>query len=332
MKAALMTAKGDATVLKVTDVPTPTITKPNQVLVRLHAAGLNPVDIKMREGFYPVAQLPYILGWDGSGVVEAVGAEVTHIAPGDEVWTYCGSFGQPDAQGNYAEYVLANAENVSLKPKNLSFAEASAVPLALLTVWEALFDRANMQAGQTVLIHAGAGGVGHLAIQLAANAGATVYTTVSTPEKADFVKSLGATDVIDYKAVDFVEATLDLTQGEGVDIALDTVGGETYLKNVPAIKHYGDLVTLVKPAGDIDVSAARMKNLRLGFELVLQPLLRQNADEQRRQRNILDQTIEMFESEKLRIHVSRTFPLEDIQQAHTVLAEGSTTGKMVLVM
>ncbi len=332
MQAALMTAKGDASVLQVKEVPTPSVTKPNQVLVRLHAAGLNPVDIKMREGAYPVAQLPFILGWDGAGVVEAVGDEVSRVAPGDEVWVYYGSFGKPEAQGNYAEYILTTDVNVGLKPKNLSFVEASAVPLVYLTIWEALFDRANLQAGQTLLIHAGAGGVGHLAIQMGAKAGATIYTTVSTPEKAAFVKSLGATETINYKETNFVDAVKDLTDGEGVDVVLDMIGGDTYLQSIDAVKFYGDLVTLTKPPVPMDVSAARMKNIRLGFEVVLQPLLRGKIEDQLRQRDLLDNAVKSFEAGDLSIHISREFPLADVQEAHQVLAEGKTMGKMVLVM
>ena len=209
MKAALMTATGESDVLELTDLPTPQINAPDQVLVRLHAAGINPVDIKMREGFYNIQPLPFTLGWDGAGIVEAVGEKVTHVKPGDEVVVFYCSFG--DRQGNYAEYVLATERNVTLKPESFSFVEAASLPLSFLTAWESLFDRGHLESGQSVLIHAGAGGVGQYAIQLAVANGIEVYTTVGSKEKAEFVKSLGASEAILYKETDFSEAVNELT-------------------------------------------------------------------------------------------------------------------------
>ncbi len=164
MKAILMTA---VDVLQLQQVPTPEISQPHQVLVALKAAGVNPIDTKIRKRgtFYP-EQMPAILGCDGAGIVEAVGAAVQDFRPGDEVYFCSGGLGRAGT-GNYAEYALIEADYLAHKPKSLSFAEAAAVPLVLITAWEALYDRARLQSGQSVLIHGGAGGVGHVAIQLA---------------------------------------------------------------------------------------------------------------------------------------------------------------------
>ena len=328
MKAALMTATGESNVLELTDLPTPQITAPDQVLVRLHAAGINPVDIKMREGFYNIQPLPFTLGWDGAGIVEAVGDKVTHVKPGDEVVVFYCSFG--DRQGNYAEYVLTTDRNVTHKPESFSFIEAASLPLSFLTAWESLFDRGRLESGQSVLIHAGAGGVGQYAIQLAVANGITVYTTVGSREKADFVKSLGASEAILYKETDFTEAVNELTKGAGVDATMDFVGGDIFAKSIPATKFFGHLVTLLKISPETDLSPARMRNQSIGFELVLSPLLFNLEQHQLRQRNILDQASRLVAEKKLKTHISSTYPLARVSDAHDEVAKGTSTGKVVL--
>lgn len=328
MKAALMTATGESSVLELADLPTPEITATDQVLVRLHAAGINPVDIKMREGFYNIQPLPFTLGWDGAGVVEAVGDRVTHVKPGDEVVVFYCSFG--DRQGNYAEYVLATERNVTHKPESFSFVEAASIPLSFLTAWESLFDRGRLEPGQSVLIHAGAGGVGQYAIQLAVAKGIKVYTTVGSQEKADFVKSLGADEAILYKNTDFAEAINEFTQGAGVDATMDFVGGDIFAKSIPATRFFGQLVTLLKISPDVDLSLARMRNQSIGFELVLSPLLFNLEQHQLRQRNILDQASRLVAEKKLKTHISGTYPLANVRAAHDEVAKGTNTGKVVL--
>lgn len=330
MKAVVMNATGGADVLDYVDLPNPEISKPDHVLVRLHAAGVNPVDIKMREGFYNIDPLPFTLGFDGAGVVEAVGSDVTDYKPGDEVIVFFCSFG--DRQGCYAQYVLATDRSIAPKPASLSYAEAASLPLSFLTAWESLYDRANVQEGQSVLIHAGAGGVGQFAIQLAAARGATVYTTVGSKEKAGFVKTLGAKEAILYKETDFAGAVNDFTRGKGVDATLDFVGGDIFLQSVPATKHYGRLVTLLKIAPEIDLSAARLRNQTIGFVLVLSPLIFNLRDEQSRQRGILEQASRLVADGKLRTHISKTFTLEQAREAHDEVAGGSTTGKVVMTI
>jgi len=328
MKAIVMTATGTPDVLDLVDLPRPGITAPDQVLVRLYAAGINPVDIKMREGFYNINPMPFTLGFDGAGVIEAVGSDVTDFKAGDEVIVFFCSFG--DRQGNYAEYVLTTDRSIAPKPASLSFVEAASIPLSFLTAWESLFDRGQLQSGQSVLIHAGAGGVGQFAIQLAAQRGVTVYTTVGSKEKAEFVKGLGAKEAILYKETNFAEAVNDLTNGNGVDATMDYVGGNIFAQSVAATRHYGRLITLLKIAPDVDLSNARLRNQSIGFVLVLAPLIFNLADEQSRQRGILEQVGKLVGDGKLRTHIHKTFPLAQAKEAHIEVAKGSTTGKVVL--
>jgi NADPH2:quinone reductase len=263
-------------------------------------------------------------------VVEAVGPEVTGLAPGDEVWLCHGGLGGP--VGNYAEYIVAEAAAVRPKPKTLTFVAAAAAPLVLITAWESLFDRAGLRPGQTVLIHGGAGGVGHVAIQLARIAGARVAATVSGPEKASFAHALGAEYTINYQEEDLVQAVMDWTAGRGVDIALDTVGPEVFRRTLPAMAHYGTLVTILDPGPDQDFKEARNRNLRIGFELMLTPMLRDLPEARAHQGEILDRCAEHIGRGELRIEVAETFPLEQAADAHRLIEEGHNRGKLVLTM
>ncbi|MEC4983395.1 MAG: zinc-dependent alcohol dehydrogenase family protein [Oscillatoria sp. PMC 1068.18] len=332
MKAIAMTTPGNPDVLQLQEMPTPQIQKPTEILVKLKAAGINPIDTKIRSRgtFYP-EQMPAILGCDGAGIVEEVGSQVTNFAPGDEVYFCQGGLGKLST-GNYAEYTVVDEKFVARKPSNLSWAEAAAAPLVLITAWESLYDRGRLEAGRKVLIHAGAGGVGHVAIQLAKLQGATVCTTVGNQEKADFVRSLGADYPIFYKEIDFVEAALDWTEGEGVELAFDTVGGETFVQTFGAVQLYGDLVTLLQPSAETNWQEARSRNLRLSLELMLTPQLTDNIEAQQEQAKILQQSSRMFEQQRLQIHVTKTFPLQEAAAAHKLLESGSTMGKIVLII
>jgi NADPH:quinone reductase len=325
MKAVLLTAPD---VLEVQEIPTPKITRSTEILVSLKAAGVNPIDTKLRKrgAFYP-EQMPAILGCDGAGIVETVGSDVRKFQPGDEVYYCSGGLGARGT-GNYAEYAVVEADFLARKPKSLSFVEAAAAPLVLITAWEALFDRANLTEGQSVLIHAGAGGVGHMAIQLAKLRGAEVYTTVGTPDKERLARQLGADWPILYKQTNFVEYILDRTGGKGVDIAFDTVGGQTFFDSCKAVKVYGDIVTILEPNGSLKV--ARDRNLRIGLELMLTPALMGLSEVRQQQTRILEQCARWFDEGKLTIHVSQTFPLEEVSIAHQLIEAGSVTGKIVL--
>lgn len=330
MKAIVFETPGSPSVLKLQDIPAPTIQAETEVLVRLRAAGINPIDTKLRARgtFYP-DKTPHVLGCDGAGVVEAVGAGVQSFQVGDEVFFCNGGLG--GSIGTYAEFAVVDQRFLAIKPAALSFAEAAAAPLVLITAWESLYDRGRLQAGQTVLIQAGAGGVGHVAVQLAKLQGAEVCTTVSSEEKANFVKQLGADSVILYKNTDVVDEVLTWTQGQGVDLAFDTVGGETFYQTIPAVKIYGDLVTILEPDPALgNLKTARMRNLRISLELMLTPMLQSLVEEQEQQAHILQKCARLCDRNLLKIHVSKTFPLEQAQAAHELLETGSVTGKIVI--
>jgi NADPH2:quinone reductase len=330
MQAVFMTATGGPDVLRLGEAPDPE-PGPCQVRVRLKAAGVNPVDTKLRaRGTYYPDQIPAILGCDGAGVVDAVGSAVTRFRAGDEVWFCNGGIGGDP--GTYARYSLVHEDHLARKPRHLSFAEAAAAPLVLITAWESLHDRAALHKGATVLIHGGTGGVGHVAIQLAKASGARVITTVSSPEKEAFARLLGADAVVRYDERDFVQAVLDWTGGEGVDIALDTVGGPVFQRTCTAVRPYGDLVTLLQPGPEIDWRTARLRNLRFSLEMMLSPMYYGWQAARKHQASILEKCTPLTENGQLRISVSREFPLAQAAEAHRLLEAGGVSGKIVLVV
>lgn len=331
MKAIEMRETGGPDVLQMVGRPMPEIGAPTDVLVCLKAAGVNPIDTKVRtRGVFLPDGLPAVLGCDGAGVVEAVGEEVTRFRPGDEVWFCHGGLGGPE--GNYAEYALVDEGVAQPKPRTLDFVRAAAAPLVLITAWEALFDRAGLTEGKTVLVHAGVGGVGHVAIQLARLAGARVCTTVSSPQKAELAHELGAEYAINYREEDLAEAVMDWTEGKGVDLALDTVGPEVFARTIPAMAYYGDLVTILQPGPELDWAEARSRNLRIGFELMLTPMLRDLPQAREHQGEILRRCTDWIDDGKLRLQVAETFPLAQAADAHRRIEEGHTIGKLVLTM
>jgi NADPH2:quinone reductase len=332
MKAMVMTAAGGPEVLEMREVPEPALERDTDMLVRMKGAGLNPVDAKQRtRGTWYPSEPPQILGIDGAGIVERAGAAVAGFTPGDEVFFAAGGMGK--APGNYAEFNVIDGRFAVRKPSSVSFEEAAAVPCAAITAWESLFDHANLQEGQRVLVHAGAGGVGHAAIQLARARGIQVCTTVSTDEKVEFVKGLGADKIIRYKEEDFVASVLDWTAGAGVDAALDLVGGETFFKTFACVRFYGTVVAALSPDPAVaDWKEARLRNLRIAWELMLTPMYYDLVDVQAHHREILEQCADLMEKNKLRMHISRTFPLEQAAEAHRTIEEGHIIGKIVLTM
>lgn len=329
MQAVVMHAPGGADALHHQELPVPEMRHDTDVLIRLKAAGLNPVDAKLRQnpGSYSMP-LPAVLGFDGAGVIEATGKAVTRFAPGDAVYFCHPSFG--GRSGCYASHTVVPEILLAHKPARLSFAEAAAVPLALITAWESLFERADVQAGHKVLVHGGAGGVGHLAIQLAKQAGAAVCATVSTEAKAQFVKSLGADEVVYYRDEEFAQAVLRWTGGEGVEVVLDTVGGQTFEHSFPAVRFGGRVITLLQPAAGTNWGVARQRNLGIGLELMLSPTLLGIARAQRAQSRMLELCAPRFDSGELRISVTGRYPLKDAVQAHRALESGTGIGKLVL--
>ena len=330
MKAVVLDRSNESTELSYTDITTPETVGPEQVLVKLQAAAINPIDLKIRAApeRFPIAKEGAILGCDGAGVIEAVGDAVSGFNIGDEVYfCQCGFNGR---QGNYAEYAVVDQCFLAHKPANISFEEAAAAPLVLITAWEALFDRANLSAGDKVLIHAGAGGVGHVAIQLAKAKGALVATTISNDEKAAFVKSLGADLVINYKEQSFIDAVHDWSDKQGVDVVLDTVGGDLIEQSFEACKVYGDVVTILGMPADINMGTARLRNLRVTQELMLSPTMLELESAKAHQGEILKQACELFEQGKLSVKVAATLPLEQATEAHRRLEDERPMGKLVL--
>jgi NADPH2:quinone reductase len=299
------------------------------VKVKLHAAGVNPIDTKLRSrGLFYGAKPPTILGCDGAGEVVETGSEVTRFQPGDQVWFCHGGLGRE--QGNYAGFTVLEERRAEFKPARVEMTRAAAGPLVLITAWEALYDRGRLKEGQEVLIHGGAGGVGHVAIQLAKIRGARVITTVSSKEKADFALALGADVAINYREQNVAEAVQELTEGRGVDLVFDTVGPEVFRQSIPLLAEYGTLVTILDPADALVTSEARNKNLTIAFTLMLTPALKDLPEALAHQGEILRRCGEWMTEGRLNVVVSHTFPLEQAAQAHRLIEQGHTQGKIVL--
>ena len=297
MKAVRIHRYGGTEVLSYEEAPKPE-PGPGELLVRVHAAGVNPIDWKIREGHYKLVmrlRLPIVLGWDVSGVVEAVGAGVDGFRKGDEV------FARPDIKrgGTYAEYVAIRASDAARKPKSIDHEHAAAVPLAGLTAWQGLFDKAGLRAGQRALVHAAAGGVGHFAVQLAKWKGAFVAGTASGRNEA-LVRSLGADQVVDYTRERFEDAVAS------VDVVLDTLGGDTGRRSWKVLKRGGTLVSV------LDIAAPLKGALRLkrGRFLLIKP----NAAQ-------LGHIAGLIEN---------VFPLAEARRAHELSQSGRVRGKIVL--
>ncbi len=331
MLATEMTGIGPADVLQLKDsAPEPKIEGPTQIKVKLLAAGVNPIDTKLRSrGLFYGSAPPAILGCDGAGEVIEVGGQVDRFKIGDAVWFCHGGLGRE--QGNYAQYTVLEQADAEHKPQSIDFAHAAASPLVLITAWEAMFDQARLQAGETILIHAGAGGVGHVAIQLAKARGARVIATTGNKENASFVTDLGADEVIDYREDDLAEAVMALTANKGVEVCLDTVGPAAFRLSIPAMQPYGRLVTLLDPGTDLDLSQARTKNLQIAFTLMLTPMLLDLRQPRLHHGEILRECAALIDAGKLRPHISQTYPLAEAAQAHRDIEQGHTRGKRVLL-
>lgn len=310
MKAAVLTKFGGSDAFEMRDVAVPSV-GPRDVRVRVHATAVNPLDYQIRRGDYAeYVPLPAITGHDISGVIEEVGDDVNQFAVGDEVYYTPLIFG---AQGSYAEQHVANVDLIARKPKNLSHPEAASLTLVGGTVWEAFETRAQLRAGETVLIHGGAGGVGSIAIQVAKAMGAQVFTTASQ-KNHDFVKKLGAHFAIDYHTQDYVEAINDLTGGVGVDLVLDTIGGDALSRSPLVLAQLGRVVTLVDIAQPQNLIEAWGRNASYHFLFT-----RQN-------RGKLDALTRLVERDLVRPVIGATFPLARIGEAHAHLEAGSANG------
>lgn len=303
MKAVVLNSFGGPDAFELRELPKP-VPGPGQVLVRVHATSINPLDFQVRRGDYPdLVPLPAITGHDVSGVVEAVGAGVTAFAPGDEVWYTPQIFSGP---GSYAEYHVAAENIIGKKPASLSHLEAASLSLVGGTAWEALVGRTALRVGETILVHGGAGGVGHVAIQLAKAIGARVITTVRGTN-FEFARNMGADVLIDYENEDYVDAVMRETSGRGVDVVVDTIGGDTLSRSAEALAQLGRLVTIVDIAQPQNLIHAWGKNASYYFVFT-----RQN-------RGKLDELSALVERDQLRPHVGATYTLAEIALAHARL-------------
>nr|WP_269806069.1 zinc-dependent alcohol dehydrogenase family protein [Pseudomonas asiatica] len=299
----LLKSYGGVDAFELCKVPKP-VPLAGQVLVRVHATSINPLDYQVRRGdYHDLVQLPAITGHDVSGVVEAVGAGVTAFAPGDEVWYTPQIFGGP---GSYAEYHVAAESIIARKPASLSHLQAASLSLVGGTVWEALVVRAALRVGESILIHGGAGGVGHVAIQLAKAMGARVFTTVRETN-AEFVRGLGADVVIDYEKEDYVAAVMRDTNGQGVDVVFDSIGGNTLAGSPDVLAQLGRVVSIVDTAQPQNLIQAWGKNASYHFVFT-----RQN-------RGKLDELSALVARGQLRPHIGAVYSLRDIALAHARL-------------
>jgi NADPH2:quinone reductase len=312
MKAMVIREFGGPEKLELAEVPLPTPAA-HEVRVRLRAASVNPVDYKIRQsGAWARLPMPAILGYDAAGVVDAVGSSVTELAPGDEVFYCARIFGR---QGTYAEFHVEDAAIVAKKPLQLSFEEAACLPLAAITAHDAVIGFFGTKPGDTVLIHAGAGGVGCFAVQLAKAAGARVLAT-GRSENAELIRGLGADEVIDYRSVRFEDEVNRLTDGRGVDAAYDTVGGDTISRSINCVRPYGKLATVVSVSGSINGMQSRNQTLYFGF--------------MERTREKIRALSTLASRAQVRPVIDSTFPLERVADAHRKLEAGGMRGKIVI--
>lgn len=287
------------------DAPRP-VAGPGEVLVEVKAIGVNPVDTKVRAGSGLLGEPPFTLGWDLSGVV----VEGEGFEPGDEVF---GLIRFPAEAACYAEYVAAPADQLLLKPPTITHDEAAAIPLAAQTAWQALVHAAEVTEGDRVLIHAGAGGVGHLAVQIAKARGAHVITTASEA-KHDFLGKLGADEVIDYREVDFAQ----LLAGS-LDVVFDTVGAGTARASIPTLKEGGRLVTIVEYRDEDLPRLADRHELEYHGVLV-----KPSADD-------LFEIVKLISEHELKVELAAVLALEQADKAHELIETHRTTGKIVLI-
>ncbi len=305
MKAIRIHNYGGPEVLTLEDAPTPT-PKAGEVLVKIHAASVNPVDWKIREGkmkdFIPT-QFPAILGSDFAGVIEAVGPDVTDWRVGQAV------FGAPaQGSGAYAEYAAAPSQTLAEKPKNVDFAQAASLPVAALTAWQGLFDHGRLAAGQSVLIHGAAGGVGMFAVQFAKWKGAKVYATAGKDD-LEWARELGADTVIDYQNARFEDSAKD------VDLVFDLIGGETQTRSFAVIKSGGALIATAQPPAP---DAGKDRNIRAEM-MDMKPATA-----------ALKQVIDLLSEGKIKTFIGATFPLAETRQAQELSQNGHVRGKIVL--
>lgn len=308
MKLITQNTLGGPEVLRLVESARPT-PGPAEVLVRVRASGVNPTDWKHRAGGRFLGEPPFTVGWDVAGVVEEVGVGVAVLAPGDEV---LGMLPYPGRGGGYSEFVVAAPRTFVRRPEGLDVVHAAALPLVGLTAWQALVDVAGVQPGQRVLVHAAAGGLGHMAIQIAKARGAFVVGTASGT-KHEFVRSLGADEVIDYRATDFAAHLSD------IDVVLDTIGDDYGPRSIATMRSGGTYVCVTPANVDPNLAGvAQTAGVRTAVMLV------------ERDHAALTEVVRLYTEGRLRVEVAQTFPIERVADAHILGEQGHNTGKLVL--
>lgn len=327
ISAIVATAKGGPDVLRLQDVELAWPQGPLDVLVELRAAALNPADVFFRQlGGYVEGPLPFVPGHDGMGVVSAVGAAVTDLRPGDRVCFCNGGIG--GAMGTYATAAVVPRWQLARVPDAVDDATAAALPLVSITCWESLYERANVQPGEHVLVHGAAGGTGHVAVQLARLRGARVAATVSTPDKARIAADCGAECVINYRTADFVTEALGWSGG--LQVGFDNAGAEVMQKTYRAMAPYGRVVTLMGIAPDDAELNAYNLNLTLHNVMMLTPMWKNLTDRLKQQAAIVSEALQLVAGGRLRIRIAESFALADAAQAQSFLESGQATGKVIL--
>ncbi len=321
MKAIQVKQNGGPEVLQLADLPVPQ-PKPNEAVVKIAASGVNFIDVYQREGRYSVP-LPFVLGQEGAGVVADVGPEVKSVKPGDRV-AWCGVL------GSYAEYAAVPGERLVKIPKGVSDQQAAAAMLQGMTAQYLIYDTFPLKRGQTALIHAAAGGVGALLVQMAHNVGARVIATVSTDEKADIARQAGADEVILYSKTDFETETKRLTGGKGVDVVYDGVGKTTFEKGLNVLRPRGMMVLFGGSSGPVPPFDPIQLSQKGSLYLTRPSLVHYIAstEELRMRANAV---FKMIADGKLKIRVAHTYPLAEAEQAHRDLEGRKTTGKFLLI-
>lgn len=327
MKAQVINKFGDCSVFEIAEVAKPEVI-PGHVLIQVKATSVNPIDTKIRSGVVSAVapQFPAVLHGDVAGVVTEVGEGVTEFKVGDEVYGCAGGF--KGTGGALAEYMLADVQLLARKPKNLTMAQAAALPLVTITAWEALYNRGNVQKGQTVLVHAATGGVGHVAIQLAKLAGAKVFTTASSEEKLQIGKSLGADAAINYREQSVEDYVKEYTDGKGFDIVFDTVGGDNLDRSFQAAALNGTVLAIAARSTH-DLSPLHSKGLSLHITFMLLKII--NKEQRQDHGKILRQVTNLVEEGKLHPLVDKkSFTFDQVSEAHAYLESNKAIGKVVL--
>ncbi|MGI9239180.1 MAG: zinc-dependent alcohol dehydrogenase family protein [Verrucomicrobiales bacterium] len=329
MKAIVIEEFGGPEVFKEAELPQPEL-RGGHLLVRVVASSVNPVDYKVRAGLIPpiTPAFPAVLGCDVAGVVEGVGDGVSGFVEGDEVYFCAGS--PAGIGGALADYCLVDAAQVAKKPTNLDFLEAAAMPLVMITAWDGLIDRAQVGPGMNVLVHGATGGVGHAGVQLAKHAGAKVFTTVSSDEKAAIARDLGADVVINYREQAVEDYVAEHTGGAGFDVVFDTIGGDNVLRSITATGLHGQVVC-VNTRCECDLSQLHQRGLSMHVVFMLIPMFYDQPERKAHHGEILRELARRVEAGEMRplVHEEK-FSFAEVGKAQALLESGGAIGKIVL--